>query len=932
MNNRTLLTIIISILYSLAAKAVPETPPLAKDGWYEVSKPSHLEWLSDYVNQGNTRLNIRLMNDLDMSEVENFTPIGLYTDTGGLTSRSFSGIFDGQYHIIYNLNVLREDTYETGLFSRINGGGTLENLGIVNANIVNKGKTRSGVFAGEIHLSTVRNCFSAGYLMVSTEHAQKGGLAGECYDSNIYNTYTTMDKLADYGSYTNCYTGADMAESGEMCWLLNGGTAEDPFWFQTIGVDKYPVWNSMHGVVYKQDDGTFASIYDTESFVAYRDGLLQDEFDYLNQVVATQSLVDRYRTSLQKLTEIDIFSDFDNQFKALASQRKDVETAALAYAQYQAKIENVRAYLQKNPGVQGPDRDFLEGYLSSNEGPGTYPHGGYLYVYEHRLLSAIGINSETQYVQTLLGKAIANGYGEGAEVTDILQNPDFMDGTNGWHGKLANEVGGTDAMRVVASNYAPCDMYQTLTGLSNGIYLLEVNGAFCPSGMSVSTHYASFLYANEQVNCLQTVVEDYVSVSQAENGVNCQVGSDIEVSGSMGTLLGYGVHSVDGGALAFAEGRYVNAILTRVTDGTLNIGVRTLGTENSGDWTGWGNIHLTYCGDLNSQHVGEALDKVLASQGARAQTLLAYQGIQGVDCVFYPNYSLDLRNSLREALDACETLTTAEDKYAMIETLSTLFLQIYDCKMAYRKMGQTMNQTFNSNNTFDSSDGAMAELEELYGSVWDGYYNGTFSTEEALRKAQDIFSDYPSYLRLSGSRAKNAIDMTQTGLFSFHVETLGSDPYISTSYLTADLDKDQTVICFEYRSQQSLQGGEFFFAEPLQGGREQQYQDLPPADDWTFVFIDIAESRKKFNWGYEGNWLRWDPVAQGRRSIDFRNLRIISPLVKEDIITEVPNVLYLTLPTMTGVYNLKGQQLRPDNSLQGLPNGIYIMEGKKVVK
>ena len=98
----------------------------AADGWYEVRTPEELCWISEWVNSGNTRINVRLMNDLDMRSIENFTPIGMYTDTGGLPSRSFQGIFDGQKHVIYNLNVYREDTYECGLFSRINGGGILQ--------------------------------------------------------------------------------------------------------------------------------------------------------------------------------------------------------------------------------------------------------------------------------------------------------------------------------------------------------------------------------------------------------------------------------------------------------------------------------------------------------------------------------------------------------------------------------------------------------------------------------------------------------------------------------------------------------------------------------------------------------------------------------------------------------------------------------------
>lgn len=900
----------------------------AADGWYEVKTPAELCWISEQVNSGRARINVRLMNDLDMRSIENFTPIGMYTDTGGLTSRSFQGIFDGQCHIIYNLNVYREDTYECGLFSRINGGGTLCNLGVVNASVVNMSGVRAGILAGEIHLSTVRNCFSAGDIGVYSS-GQRGGIAGECYDSKIFDSYTTFENLGNYGTYTNCYASSEKAQTGELCYLLNGGSMDNPTWYQTIGKDKYPIWDSTHGLVYAVGDGTFSDIHDQASFRSYRDRILQNEYDYLSSITATKSLVDNYQTALQNLSSINELNKFRQGFSDLKSLKESVVESAEAYSFYLKKIENVLAYLEENPSVQGTDKDFLMEYLKEDDGPGVYPKGTSLFILRMRRLSSAEISAETQYLQLLLSRAIVNGYGVGAEVTAILKNADFSDGSTGWDGQMPTGYGGTLNMRTAECRNTVCDIHQTLTDIANGVYLLEVNGAFCPAGIASNTNYAAMIYANGLQNYLQAVSEDALDISMAEDGVNCYLAEELDVTDDIGRTLAYAMHGTTSAAYAFLSDRYKNAILTQVDDGTLTIGVRVPGSGNKSDWLGFGNIRLVYCGTL--EQANDALNEVLESQLARVETLLAYESCQGVDCVYYPNFSAQLHEQLRQTKAAAEIAETAEEKYLLIGELSALFQEIYDCKMAYRNMGIQMNNMYDTSFYFEGNEG-LSEVEELYATVWDNYYYGTYSTEEAIKMAERLRVSFPDYLKITGSRSLNNISFTQIGSFAYQVNTLGNDPYVSTSSLANDLADDQTIISFEYRSSYTLTGGEFFFAEPLAGGREQTYQTLPPADDWTAVFVDISKSRKSFDWGYSGNWLRWDPLPNGTVQVDIRNLRIVNAEQKQEIIDSVPKAIEANILPNSGIFDLQGRQVRAGTNLKGLPRGIYLAGDKKVLR
>lgn len=224
------------------------------DGYYKIGNAGQLYWFAEYVNSGNYSARAVLTADIDL-ENRPWTPIGYFNDAvDPYIDLHYRGIFDGQNHIIKNLNVHITDGSEAGFFSRTRDA-SLRNFGIVNATVISDPlgdkSSRAGVVGGELHYTTVDNVYTCGNITVITEYPQKGGIAGESSATRLNNCYTTYGILTPTKdvSVNNCFylgneTNASSAgsfmtveqmASGEMAYKLGNAYG------QTIGTDASPV-------------------------------------------------------------------------------------------------------------------------------------------------------------------------------------------------------------------------------------------------------------------------------------------------------------------------------------------------------------------------------------------------------------------------------------------------------------------------------------------------------------------------------------------------------------------------------------------------------------------------------------------------------------------------------------------------------------------
>ena len=526
---------------------------------------------------------------------------------------------------------------------------------------------------------------------------------------------------------------------GELCYMLNGDQSQIA-WYQNIEEDETPVPDASHLRVYGAGK-VYMNVTDEASFREFVSLVIDDEKGRYEEAVAQKTLVEAYLEALEALSDSPDIDTFLAGYNELDAQRQSIQSSAAAYAAYIAKVEETKKYLEEHPDLNNEKSQALEGYLTQLDEPSEdFPNGSALYILDNLLLSEEQVIAETAFIDEKLVEAITFTPAAGTEITMLLTNADLSSKFDGWEGQLPTGWGTSETSTLHAAEClsATMDMHQTLTGLPNGIYELQVNGAFRPSPYTdfYNVNYAATLYANGIHNYFQTNIEDMISPEEAIDGENCNITgpvADFAVTDEDGELAGYTMQGIVSCCNAFQAGRYQNSVLCKVTDGTLTVGIRQPGTGLAGDWLGFGNIRVFYYGQPDE--AAESLDRVLASQSSRANTILNDYEFDFTDnYAAYPNFSQALKDELRQTLEAVATATEPEAKYQLVEKFSSLFLQIYECKQAYVTL---MDKTEEVNNLLDAfssilSEDEFNELDDLYTLLINGYIDGSMSAEEAL--------------------------------------------------------------------------------------------------------------------------------------------------------------------------------------------------------
>lgn len=168
---------------------IPETGVLG-DGSeanpYQISTPSQLGFIANKPAFMNSHF--VLVNDIDMSEIEGFIPIG---EDVSPSANSFQGSFDGQGHVVYNLTV--GGFRVGGLFGYLNGA-EVKDLGVENITLTATGSNNGGGFAGTISGGTkIERCFVKEVNVPNVSYNYLGGFVGilSSGDNLIEDCYVT---------------------------------------------------------------------------------------------------------------------------------------------------------------------------------------------------------------------------------------------------------------------------------------------------------------------------------------------------------------------------------------------------------------------------------------------------------------------------------------------------------------------------------------------------------------------------------------------------------------------------------------------------------------------------------------------------------------------------------------------------------------------
>ena len=752
------------------------------DGFYQIETADQFIWFANLVNQGNNTANAKLMDDIDLSGYE-FSPIA--------TSGShYKGIFDGNYKTL-TVNLTAE-TSSWGLFRYLDG--TIQNLYLTGSlytewnkvgplvgeifggkilNVVCDVEVTSGyagdgaisglvgrgsadgsliencIFAGNISgvnwnsaafigwsgsLSTLTNCAFTGIIDVDTSQGNSYTFARNPGNVTCNNCYYVNEFVAHQDN--TIQVAAEDVTSGKLCYLLNGDQTQI-VWNQTIEDSEIPVPFPTQERIYNAGD-VYGNAYDAATYADFAQKVLDKEREYCEGLLAQKSLVENYQNELDALESCNNIDEFLAVWNNIAELRSSVKSCAAAYAAYKQKVEDTDKYLQEHDDFSGQKRDQLEDYLRTYEEPSSlYPRGTALYILEECELSEEEIIAETNKIDAMLEAAITEQPQAGTDMTMLLTNPTFKDGFNGWEGQVGTGYKGAEGSEMYAAECynAQMDMYQTITGLANGVYEVQINGAFRPypgADNLNNANYAAMFTANGLANYFQVLAEDAIPMSDAVDGINCNLTGeypDYEVIDFDGEE-GYVPRGLVGYCRAFESGRYQNSILANVTDGTLKIGVKVLGTGFENDALGFGNVKLFYHGELDQ--AGGALDNVLESQAARAFTMLNHYEYSLDEPAVYPNFSNEIKEKLQAAIDAVGTTVDNEAKLALVTEFSSLFEETYVCKKGYINLMQEydkLNEIMDELAPFFTDD-EMDEINPLLDQLL-AYYEGEATTEEA---------------------------------------------------------------------------------------------------------------------------------------------------------------------------------------------------------
>ena len=129
---------------------------------YEINSDKDLKLLAyDVANEevdGYEGYYFALTRDISLSDTASWLPIGYFTEAGDSEPKPFKGNFNGQGYRVYNLKISDTTQDYAGLFGSVHGA-VIENLtvdGQVNAH------SKAALLVGETNDSTISNCSSRG--------------------------------------------------------------------------------------------------------------------------------------------------------------------------------------------------------------------------------------------------------------------------------------------------------------------------------------------------------------------------------------------------------------------------------------------------------------------------------------------------------------------------------------------------------------------------------------------------------------------------------------------------------------------------------------------------------------------------------------------------------------------------------------------------
>ena len=205
----------------------PNTP-------YQIANVADFQQLT--IDDPNWNMSFILTADIDLTGLT-FTQAPIAPDTStspGFQGTLFTGIFDGNDHVISNLTINQPTKDCIGLFGSVGSGGQIRNLGVEDPNITGYGFV--GGLVGANWSGALTDCYATGTVSgdwdVGGLMGYNGGSLTSCYATGEVSGTAYVGGLVGwnwsyYATITSCYatgsvTGTGDRVGGLVGWNLGG--------------------------------------------------------------------------------------------------------------------------------------------------------------------------------------------------------------------------------------------------------------------------------------------------------------------------------------------------------------------------------------------------------------------------------------------------------------------------------------------------------------------------------------------------------------------------------------------------------------------------------------------------------------------------------------------------------------------------------------
>lgn len=500
--------------------------------------------------------------------------------------------------------------------------------------------------------------------------------------------------------------------------------------------------------------------FESLDYVRQNTNLLADAYD--EEVVAQKSLVGEYNTAIASYNAATDAESIISAYAKIAELQDSVANNIAAYKAYTDRLDFISNYMgNEGATLEGPEVDLLTDYLDGDEGPcDEYPNGYSHYILDQLTLNTPEIKAELEFLNQLFNSALENGMSEGTDVTNLLVNPSFADGFNGWTSSTGGEVKGNidrtwkDVELFGGTNNAPVDCQQTVKA-KPGIYAISVKAFERPGGngsYNGSEKVKTSIFMNKFKTPVKHIVVDALDPDLAVDEVNCWLSNDYKFTNvDLGMTEWLVPNSMRGARYAFNAERYVNTCYGLVEDGEdMTIGITSDGVIPH--WVIWAEFKLTYMGK-NADAVAAVLEAKLDEYSAYVDEQKDNELINSAEQTLADNVIDNAEGALQssDADKMWDALIAINDAYTHTQEHVVIMTELKD---NLENLSNTVNEYGET-----ASAAAKQKANEILGTDYDNLTNEELSALSANAKDAIAELKIPD---TEGASDTNPIDMTET--------------------------------------------------------------------------------------------------------------------------------------------------------------------------